>query len=474
MKIVINELKNYIISFFIEQNLGGLVDEKILIIYCTLLKDSPDDDFCLYFVQNIDTKILKEIDFYTKEVTPNFEFFTLFLQNYNKELEEKLKGCKYIIESTMTQSKIIEDLKNKDVQYEKMNNLILDDNIFLDKIKVLIDKDEAETIFKDLKDGFEKCKQKLQQLELINDYYNQFYKESKKDQIILIKNKLKELNNANISFILAEENFFKEEKNFDFYEALEDCKKLKYRNSKFFMAIYEKNKDKKSEDERFNESIKNYHEVLTNIITLKENKLKFFELSHIHEILKVINNYENNLQDEIDFTSKEFEDLKKEDYIKNELLNDLINYSKKDKTLKLLNGIKCFIEIFKEIKNIEQSDYYEEIKNLQSKLAVEDVSKEEITETINKLIEKGFDINNETLVMKFYKSIKKDAILFLKTLMNLNFEIRNLNEFVVENASELQTSHIDNLIYVYEFFVKIFSNQDITNDKILIDFFGKK
>ena len=78
MKIVINELKNYIISFFIEQNLGGLVDEKILIIYCTLLKDSPDDDFCLYFVQNIDTKILKEIDFYTKEVTPNFEFFTLF------------------------------------------------------------------------------------------------------------------------------------------------------------------------------------------------------------------------------------------------------------------------------------------------------------------------------------------------------------------------------------------------------------
>ena len=471
MKIIINELKNYIISFFIEQNLGGLVDEKILI---TLLKDSPDDDFCLYFVQNIDTKILKEIDFYTKEVTPNFEFFTLFSQNCNKELEEKLKGCKYIIESTMTQSKIIEDLKNKDVQYEKMNNLILDDNIFLDKIKVLIDKDEAETIFKDLKDGFEKCKQKLQQLELINDYYNQFYKESKKDQIILIKNKLKELNNANISFILAEENFFKEEKNFDFYEALEDCKKLKYRNSKFFMAIYEKNKDKKSEDERFNESIKNYHEVLTNIITLKENNLKFFELSHIHEILKVINNYENNLQDEIDFTSKEFEDLKKEDYIKNELLNDLINYSKKDKTLKLLNGIKCFIEIFKEIKNIEQSDYYEEIKNLQSKLAVEDVSKEEITETINKLIEKGFDINNETLVMKFYKSIKKDAILFLKTLMNLNFEIRNLNEFVVENASELQTSHIDNLIYVYEFFVKIFSNQDITNDKILIDFFGKE
>ena len=59
--------------------------------------------------------------------------------------------------------------------------------------------------------------------------------------------------------------------------------------------------------------------------------------------------------------------------------------------------------------------------------------------------------------------------------MEKNIEIRNLNEFVVENAaSELQTSHIDNLIYVFEFFSEIFLNKEITTDKILIDTFGKK
>ena len=470
MKIIINELKNFIISFFIEQNKGGIIDEKILI---SLLKDSPNDDFSIYLVENIDSKILKEADFYTKQETKNFEFFRLFLENYNKEMEEKLKNCKYITESIKTQTKILEDLKNKNIQYEKMNNLIYDDNIILDKIKVIA-RDEADKIYIDLKDSIEKCKQKFQKLELINDYYIQFYKETKKEQMILIKNKLKELNNSNISFILSEDNFFKDDKKFNFYEALKDSENIKYSTSKFFMAIYEKNKDKKSEDERFKQSIKDYQEVLTNIITLKENKLKFFEISYVNEILKVININNDNLQNEIDFTAKEFENLKHEEYIKNELLNDLISYSKKDKALKLLKGIKCFIEIFKEIKNIEQSEYYEEIKSLYSKLSVDDISKEEITETVNILLEKGFDINDETPVMIFYKSIKKDAILFLKTLMKLNFEIRNLNEFVVENASELQTSHIDNLIYVFEFFVKIFNDKEITTDKMLIDIFGRE
>ena len=475
MKLIVNKIKNHIISFFIEQNNIGIIDERSLI---TLLKESPDDDFSLYFVKNIDTKILKETDFYTKNETPNFEFFKLFCENISKEFEEKLRGCNYIEETTLVKSKIIEDLKNKNIQFEKINGLISDDNTFFEKIKVLVNNnEEAEKVFKDLKESLEKCKQKFQQLELIMDYYKQFYKESKNDKFILIKNKLNELYNTDISAILAQNNFFKDNEYFNFDEALEDCKKIKYRNSKFFMAIYEKNKEnyKKSEDDRFKESIKDYQEVLTNIITQKEKKLKFFEINNVHEILNIISANNYNLQEEINFTVEEFKNLNKEDYIKNELLNDLVNYSKKDKALKLLEGIKCFIEIFEEIKKIEKSEFFKEIENLGTKLALEDVSKEEITETINILLEKGFDINKETPVMKFYSSIKKDSIVFLKTLTNLNFEIRNLNEFVVENAaSELQTSHIDNLIYVFEFFVKIFNDKEITSDKTLIEIFGKE
>ena len=61
--------------------------------------------------------------------------------------------------------------------------------------------------------------------------------------------------------------------------------------------MYEKNKDnyKATEDEKFKLSLKEYHEVLTNIITQKEKKLKFFEINNVYEILNVINDSNNNL-----------------------------------------------------------------------------------------------------------------------------------------------------------------------------------
>jgi len=314
-------------------------------------------------------------------------------------------------------------------------------------------------------------------LELINDYYNQFYKVTKKEQIILIKNKLNELINMNISFLLGEDNFFKDNKIFDYYEAVEDSKKIKYRNSKFFMCIYEKNKDncKASEDQRFKQSIKDYHEILTNIINLEEKQLKFFEIKDVYSILNVIGIYNDNLQEEINFTLEEFKDLNKEEYIKNELLNDLIIYSKRYKTLKLLEGIKCFIDTYGKIETIETTEYLEDIKNSYNKLESEGVNKREITEAIDMLSKKGFDINKETPLIQFLKGIKKDAIEFLKTLKDSNIDIRNLNEFIVENTiSELQTSDIDNLYYVFDFFIKIFNNKEIKTDKLLFKVFTKE
>ena len=288
---------------------------------------------------------------------------------------------------------------------------------------------------------------------------------------------MNELINMNISFLLGEDNFFKDNKIFDYYEAVEDSKKIKYRNSKFFMAIYEKNKDnyKASEDQRFKQSIKDYHEILTNIINLEEKQLKFFEIKDVYSILNVIRTYNDNLQEEINFTLEEFKDLNKEEYIKNELLNDLIIYSKRYKTLKLLEGIKCFIDTYGKIETIETTEYLEDIKNSYNKLESEGVNKKEITEAIDMLSKKGFDINKETPLIQFLKAIKKDPIEFLKTLKDSNTDIRNLNEFVVENAeSELQTSDIDNLYYIFKFFNKIFNDKEIKTDKLLFEVFTKE
>ena len=466
-------MKDSIISFMIEFNKNDIINDEILI---SLLKGTSNEDFVVEFFKKIEKKILTEEDFYSKIETKNFKFYKLFQKNLYNEKKELIGNCDYVNESEETRNKIIGDLKNNNISYEKIINLMSDENSFLNKIRVIIE-DEAENILQNLKESLNKCKEKFSQLDLIKTYYDQFYKETKKNQITLIKNKLIELKKLNISTIISEDNFFKNNPGFDLDKALEDSKNIKYGNSKFFMEFYEKNKEnyKKSEEERFKISLDKYREILTNIIMQKEKKIKFFEIENIDKILGVVIIHDNNLQDEIQFTIEEFKDLNQEEYIKNDLLNDLISYSKKDKVSKLLEGIKIFIEAYEKIENIELTEYSKEINNLIEKIDTEDVNKEEINEAIKILMEKGFDIKEETSLIKFYNTIKKDAIIFLKDIRDSHLEIRNLNEFVVENAaSELQTSDIDNLIYVFEFFNTIFTNKEVKTDKSLIEIFGKE
>ena len=55
MKKIVEKIKYFIISFFIDQNKNDIIDEKTLIL---LLQESPDDDFTSNFFDKIETKIL--------------------------------------------------------------------------------------------------------------------------------------------------------------------------------------------------------------------------------------------------------------------------------------------------------------------------------------------------------------------------------------------------------------------------------
>ena len=283
----------------------------------------------------------------------------------------------YYIESIKTISKIDCDLMNKNVKFEIIKNLLSDENkenIFLNKIK-LIDNDmsRGKKILEGLKQSLDECIKKLNPLEMIYNYYNQFYKESKKNQIKLIKHKLKELSEKNISEILNQNNFFNDNDTFIFNEAIDECKNnIKYSNSKIFMSIYNKNKNNryKTEDEIFKLSIKNFRETITNIINRKEIKIRFLEIKFINEVLNTIRTYnnDNDLKNEVDFILKEFKHLEKEEYIKNDLLNDLIKYSNIDNILNIILGNINFIEIYSNIKNIELTKFSEQNNNIISKL----------------------------------------------------------------------------------------------------------
>ena len=244
-----------------------------------------------------------------------------------------------------------------------------------------------------------------------------------------------------------------------------------------FREISNFDRNNKSEEERFIDSIDCYKDTMTEIINQNETKKPFFKIDYIKQIIMAIHNPENNLEEEIDFTEKEFKDLGKDNYIKNELKNDLLIYSIRDKIALLLRGIIYFIETYNKINKIEITDFMTNLKKTSEIISSDKVTKEEIEEASELLKKYEYDVKKETSLIKFYELLygKDDSILFIKEIKDSNLEIRNLSEFIDETENkQIDITDIDNLIEVYSFFLKLMENQDIKTDEDFLLNFGKE
>ena len=183
---------------------------------------------------------------------------------------------------------------------------------------------------------YDECKKIFDELEIVEEFYNSFFSNSKRDTILLINNKIRNFKLKNLNELIEYENFFADNPDFDLDEAIKESQNIKYKNSYFFMAIYNKQKNEnyhKSDEEIFNTAKTDYIVTLKRIINQKESKEPFFKINNVKEILKVIQNTNNDMKKEINFIEKEFENLNKKNYIRKNFLNDLINFSNKEKFL---------------------------------------------------------------------------------------------------------------------------------------------
>ena len=479
---IVSKIKSLIINFFLQQNMQQIMDAEILI---SLLLLSPDNNFSLSLLNKMDNMIIKENDIYQKEDTVNFLLFKLFFQKCGELLKnEDISQGKYLYESIILKNKILNDLTNFKIKYDLAFNLIDENDSFYQKIFVIWDQNEnqSKNIYNKIKENLNFCKQKFDKFELIEDFYTTFYNGSKSNIIKLIKKKLNELKQKNIEeLIKLEEHDFIINNEFNYEEAFEEAKNIKYKNSCFFMSIYRKKYDnesiERSEDEIFKNSIENYIDTIKRIIEQKDTKEPFFRINNVNEIMSSIQNNNNNLEDEMKFIEIEFAHLGKEDYIKNDLLNDLINFSIKDKTIKLLKGIIYFIESYNQINEIQITEFMNNLKTTFDSVNSNEVSGEEIKKAIDLLKKFDYDIKKETSIIKFFELLlgKQEAILFIKKIKDSNLEIRNLNEFIDESDnSQLQTTDIDNLIDVYAFFKKLMNNKEIKTDEEFLQNFRKE
>ena len=478
-----NDLKDYILKFFLFQNRIGSITAESLISLLLLLANN--DLYLISFLNQLDKKILKENEFYQKEESDNFLLFKLFFQKCNDLIKNpKILEGNYLKETIKVKSKIYNDLQNNNVPYNIVYKLMEEEENFYNKILVITqNENEAKKFFQKFKDNIVICTQKLNELSVINDFYTSFYSSTQEDIIKLIKKKLAELKKkyvCEIPKIDIESIFRKKDDLIIFRKAKEECKRIKYKNSIFFMAVYSKNKDNlgiDSEDKIFQDTINDFKESMKEIILQKETKKPFFEIKNIEQIMNAVNYQQNDLRKEINFLEKEFSELGKDDYIKNNLLEDLINFSKKDIIKKILQGIIELIEAFKDISEIQLTEFMDNLKRINEILKSSGVSGEEIKKAKDLLLNYKYDINKETALIDFYGLFyeQKKSIQFLKTIKEKNFDIRYLNEFIDESDScDLQTSDIDNLIYVNDFFTKLIQNKNINTDKKFLDIFKEE
>ena len=473
-----NMFKNYILDFFLKQNNKGDNNAESLI---SLLLMSPNEQFLLFFLNKLNKKILTEKEFYQKEESDNFLLFKLFFQKCNDLMKnQKILEGYYLKETIKVQNKIYNDLQNNNVPYNIVNNLMEDEKIFYNKILAISrDKKETKKFIDKFKENMKICNQKLDELEMIKDFYTAFYSITKEGIINLIKRKVAKLKNTNVSEIVKidNQNLFANNEEFNYEEAKNDGKNIKYKNSLFFMAVYSKNKDNigiDSEDKIFKDTVNDFTESMTKIIQQKDTKEPFFEIKNIDQIMSAVNSQQNDLKKEIEFIDKEFANLNKSDYIKNNLLEDLINFSQKDKIKNILQGIIELIEAFNELYAIKMTEFMNNLKQINETIKSNGVSGEDIKKAKDLLLQYKYDINKKTVLIEFYELFvdQKRSVQFLRTIKEKNFDIRYLNEFIDESeSSDLQTSDIDNLIYINTFFANLTKNRNIDTDKKFLEIF---
>ena len=479
---IIPKIKNNIINYFIEQHkLGNTTIDSLIF----LIKVAPDDNFRIELLNQMDNFIMEENDFYQKSENKKFILFKLFNEKFPDLIKKnKNKNGKYLIETINLKNKIFKDLNSGQVIYEIIENLLENENSFYNKIKVLTDFNdkEAKKLLDKIKDFVKQSQAKFDIFDTIIDYYNTFYNESKREIIQIIKDNIKIVKQKNIKKVLdLDINKFVENENFNLNQCKEDAENIKYKYSLFFMPIYREKYSnehlEKTEDDIFNSTIIILKDIFTRIINQKSTKEPFFEINYVEIILRIIQNKNNNINNEINFISQELKDLNKDDYIKNNLLADLINFSYKNSLVTLLQGILYFIDTFNKIKEIQTTDIYNNIQNIYNKVTQNNVTADEIKESIDFLIKYGYNIKEEkTSLMEFYELLldKEDAITFIKKIKESQLEIRNLNEFIDEqDNSQLTTTDIDNLLDIYNFINGIMENQNITRDFELIEAFKK-
>ena len=169
-----DKVKSQIINFMIKQIQKQKLNPELIIF---LLQNSPNEKFSSYILNQIDSLIMKKEDFYEKGENQKYLFFKLFFEKCSDLLKnnEIYQGY-YLTETVMVMTSILYEIKNHDIIYQLINDLI-ESKGFYKKLEFLCNgfsNENPNKIYFELKKEVEICRRKILELEKLNDYLYSF------------------------------------------------------------------------------------------------------------------------------------------------------------------------------------------------------------------------------------------------------------------------------------------------------------
>jgi len=430
---VINELYIYFINNYNTENNNSIpinyqsrilsfynqnAEEKInnMFLYINFLNNVTIDSQHLELEQllnNLDNFIIKKSELLSDDNNINFEIYNFLINKYKTEFDDKRINSNYLVSTRkIIKNFIIKDIEqscisfieantlfNNNIDLENRKHKIINKFVLCSKIKK-INKNENEienngqqsteqlyeSVYNDLTKLYIDCKNVVDNLERLLQFYLFFGNEKSSKEIEDIKEITNELKETKLKDFFKNENTAKFEKYKQEFEISNVASILK--NSLCFNIMIEEVAKKLNDPNlmlSIGNQLKDNANYKMNIVLGSFNRItelfyKFNESStdsFVHPYILYFYNIELNqgdtaLKKEVDFIINYFSNYSKEEkhkqiinkFDKNKFLEFIKNYTKREKILLKCEGIKHIIDIFlspenyvyinKEEKNLEE------------------------------------------------------------------------------------------------------------------------
>ena len=427
------------------------------------LKNNNDALFSYFNNKNIIHKVIKENDFKKPSITSNFKFFSLLVENlfFEENIKEKLKKTNYYSSTITFINGLLKKYQNLDFDYNEALDLYKIKDKLEEKFNIICfnDFNKANEVYGKIESVIENFIELKTNVELIEKYINKYFRKDKK-----INKSVSSFNTNLTNCKVSEYDKYLTEYNSKYKEHLENAQKCaKLEQSIFFSNLYKYyEKEIPNETDKFllDQAIKKFEE-LSDI--LDENNLNNISKETFNIILENIKD-EREIKKEVRIIKEHFGEEEKDT---SHIEKSLLLLSQREFILFSISDILYILEKL----NVNQTDYSEKLKNINSEINTES-SLSELIKVSNILTELDINIKEQHESLKILRILNNKSSLLEFLLEKTEEDIRNLTEFVNENDNSfLKSGDIQLLMKCSEFIQELTEKKNTLNDKEFIQFF---